>query len=140
MKFLISIFTFLFLNVGISKEIVIDMLNKRDDGQKMVYSQDVAQIDVGDTIKWLPTNKGHNVEFVGGPDGFNLPSKSGLNKEVSITFDKPGVYIYVCTPHKVMGMIALVVVGGDVSNKEAISKVKMMGRGKKKLADLLSQI
>ena len=116
------------------------MLNKRDDGQKMVYSQDVAQIDVGDTIKWWPTNKGHNVEFVGGPDGFNLPSKSGLNKEVSITFDKPGVYIYVCTPHKVMGMIALVVVGGDVSNKEAISKVKMMGRGKKKLADLLSQI
>ena len=140
MKFFISIFAFLFLNVGISKEIVIDMLNKRDDGQKMVYSQDVAQIDVGDTIKWLPTNKGHNVEFVGGPDGFNLPNKSGLNKEVSITFDKPGVYLYVCTPHKVMGMIALVVVGGDVSNKEAISKVKMMGRGKKKLADLLGQI
>ena len=141
MKFiLISIFTFLFLNVGISKEVVIDMLNKRDDGQKMVYSQDVAQIDVGDTIKWLPTNKGHNVEFLSGPDGFNLPGKSGLNKEVSITFDQPGVYLYVCTPHKVMGMIALVVVGGDVSNKEAISKVKMMGRGKKKLAEILSQI
>ena len=58
----------------------------------------------------------------------------------SITFDKPGVYLYVCTPHKVMGMIALVVVGGDVSNKDAISKVKMMGRGKKKLAELLGQI
>ena len=43
------------------------MLNKRDDGQKMVYSQDVAKIDVGDTIKWLPTNKGHNVEFFRGP-------------------------------------------------------------------------
>ena len=83
----------------------------------------------GDTIKWLPTNKGHNVEFLGGPDGFELPAKSGLNKEVSITFDKPGVYLYVCTPHKVMGMIALVVVGGDTSNKDAISKVKMMGRG-----------
>ena len=141
MKFiLISIFTFLFLNTSISKEIVIDMLNKRDDGQKMVYSQDVAQIDVGDTIKWLPTNKGHNVEFLGGPDGFSLPGKSGLNKEVSITFDKPGVYLYVCTPHKVMGMIALVVAGGDVSNKDAIAKVKMMGRGKKKLANLLGQI
>ena len=141
MKFiLISFFTFLFLNASISKEIVIDMLNKRDDGQKMVYSQDIAQIDTGDTIKWLPTNKGHNVEFLGGPDGFNLPGKSGLNKEVSITFDKPGVYLYVCTPHKVMGMIALVVVGGDVSNKDAIAKVKMMGRGKKKLADLLGQI
>ena len=87
------------------------------------------------TTECVPT-----LEFVGGPDGFNLPSKSGLNKEVSITFDKPGVYLYVCTPHKVMGMIALVVVGGDVSNKEAISKVKMMGRDKKKLVDLLDQI
>ena len=141
MRFILtSIFTFLFLSVGYSKEVVIDMLNKRDDGQKMVYSQDIANIDVGDTIKWLPTNKGHNVEFLSGPDGFELPAKSGLNKEVSITFDKPGVYLYVCTPHKVMGMIALVVVGGDVSNKDAISKVKMMGRGKKKLAELLGQI
>ena len=42
--------------------------------------------------------------------------------------------------HKVMGMIALVVVGGDVSNKDSIAKVKMMGRGKKKLAELLGQI
>ena len=56
----------LFISVGYSKEVVIDMLNKRDDGQKMVYSQDIAKIDVGDTIKWLPTNKGHNVEFLGG--------------------------------------------------------------------------
>ena len=116
------------------------MLNKRDDRQKMVFSEDISNIDVGDTIKWLPTNKGHNVEGVRAPDGFNLPPKSGLNKEVSITFDKPGVYLYVCTPHKVMGMIALVVVGGDTSNKDAISKVKMMGRGKKKLADLLGKI
>lgn len=137
---LTSIFAFMFLSFGFSKEIVIDMLNKRDDGQKMVYSLDVANIDVGDTIKWLPTNKGHNVEFLGGPEGFDLPAKSGLNKEVSITFDKPGVYLYVCTPHKVMGMIALVVVGGDVSNKDSISKVKMMGRGKKKLAELIAQL
>ena len=137
---LLSLFTILYINTSISKEITIDMLNKRDDGQKMVFSEDIANIDVGDTIKWLPTNKGHNVEFVGAPEGFSLPPKSGLNKEVSITFDKPGVYLYVCTPHKVMGMIALVVVGGDTSNKDAISKVKMMGRGKKKLADLLSKI
>ena len=141
MKFLIiSILTFIISSFASSKEVVIDMLNKRDDGEKMVFSQDIAKIDVGDTIKWLPTNKGHNVEFVGGPEGFVLPKKSGLNKEVAITFDKPGVYVYVCTPHKVMGMIGLVVVGGDASNKDAISKVKMMGRGKKKLKALLDQI
>ena len=141
MKYLIiSVFTFLFVLNANSKEVVIEMLNKRDDGEKMVYSQDIANIDVGDTIKWISTSKGHNVEFLAGPNGADLGSKSGLNKEVVMTFDKPGVYIYVCTPHKVMGMIALVVVGGDTSNKDAIAKTKMMGRGKKKMAALLGQI
>ena len=131
MKFIIiSILTFTLNNFAISKEIVIDMLNKRDDGAKMVFSQDIAKIDVGDAIKWLPTNKGHNVEFVGGPNGFSLPKKSGLNKEVSLTFDKPGIYLYVCTPHKVMGMIALVVVGGDVSNKDEISNIYPVTKNK----------
>ena len=32
------------------------------------YSIEVAKIDVGDTIEWLPKNEGHNVEFLGGPD------------------------------------------------------------------------
>ncbi len=137
---LVSFFSFFLTFSLISKEIVIDMLNKRDDGAKMVFSQDIAKIDVGDTIKWLPTNKGHNVEFLGGPNGFDIPKKSGLNKEVSITFDKPGVYLYVCTPHKVMGMIALVVVGEDTSNKDTIAGIKMMGRGKKKLASLISEL
>ena len=62
-------------------DMTIDMLNKRDDGAKMVYSVDVAKIDVGDTITWLPTSKGHNVEFIAGPDGAALPPKSGLNKD-----------------------------------------------------------
>ncbi len=141
MKYFIISFLSIFVSFSsFSKEHVIDMLNKRDDGEKMVYSLDVAKIEVGDTIKWLPTNKGHNVEFLAGPDGSNLPKKSGLNKEVVMSFDTPGVYLYVCTPHKVMGMIALVVVGGDTSNKAAIAKVKMLGRGKKKLASLMDQI
>ena len=141
MKYFIISFLSIFVSFSsFSKEHVIDMLNKRDDGEKMVYSLDVAKIEVGDTIKWLPTNKGHNVEFLAGPDGSNLPKKSGLNKEVVMSFDTPGVYLYVCTPHKVMGMIALVVVGGDTSNKAAIAKVKMLGRGKKKLASLIGQI
>ena len=138
--FIISVFSFLIGYSSFSGEHVIDMLNKRDDGEKMVYSLDVANIAVGDTIKWVPTNKGHNVEFIAGPDGAALPKKSGLNKEVSMKFDVPGIYLYVCTPHKVMGMIALVVVGKDTSNKDSIAKVKMLGRGKKKLASLIGQI
>ena len=141
MKYIITILVTILISFSVSsKELVIEMLNKRDDGEKMVYSEDISKIAVGDTIKWIPTNKGHNVEFIAGPEGASLPKKSGLNKEVSMTFDKPGVYLYVCTPHKVMGMIAMVVVGGDLSNKDAISGVKMIGRGKKKLAALIGQL
>ena len=28
------------------------------------YSTEVAYIQIGDTIEWLPTNEGHNVEFL----------------------------------------------------------------------------
>ena len=123
-----------------AEDMTIEMLNKRDDGAKMVYSEDIARIDVGDTITWVPTSKGHNVEFVAGPDGWDIPKKSKNNKEVVITFDTPGIYFYQCTPHKGMGMIALVVVGDDVSNKDAIAKAKALGKSKKKLKALLGEL
>tara|TARA_B100001057_G_scaffold281649_1_gene282020 strand:+ start:5555 stop:6016 length:462 start_codon:yes stop_codon:yes gene_type:complete len=118
----------------------IDMLNKRDDGAKMVYSEDIARVDVGDTITWLPTSKGHNVEFKAMPDGVDIPKKSKMNKEYSYTFETPGIYYYWCTPHKGMGMIGLVVVGGDTSNVDAVTKVKTLGKSKKKLKKLLAEL
>ena len=121
-------------------DMTIDMLNKRDDGAKMVYSVDVAKIDVGDTITWLPTSKGHNVEFIAGPDGFDKPKKSKMNKEYSFTFEVPGIYLYQCTPHKGMGMIGLVVVGGDLSNIDDIASAKALGKSKKKLKALLASL
>ena len=118
----------------------IDMLNKRDDGAKMVYSEDITRIDVGDTITWLPKSKGHNVHFIAGPEGWDLPKKSKNNKEVSITFDTPGIYLYQCTPHASMGMIALVVVGDDTSNLDAIAGYKARGKSKKKLKALIADM
>jgi len=124
-----------------AKDVKIGMLNKRaSDNAKMVYSEDITRIDVGDTIIWEPTSKGHNVHFLAGPEGWEIPKKSKFNKEVSMTFDIPGIYYYQCTPHKGMGMIALVVVGGDISNKDAIAKVKALGKSKKKLKALLGEL
>jgi pseudoazurin len=118
----------------------VEMLNKRDDGAKMAYSEDITRIDVGDTVTWVPTSKGHNVEFVAGPEGWNAPKKSKNNKEVAITFDIPGIYFYQCSPHKAMGMIAFVVVGDDTSNLADIAGAKVVGKSKKKFADLLDNL
>ena len=118
----------------------IDMLNKDATGNKMVYSKEIAKVAVGDTITWLPASKGHNVEIIAAPDGYDIPKKSKNGKEVSITFEVPGIYYYWCTPHKGMGMIGLVVVGDDTSNKDKIAKAKALGKSKKKLKKLLSEL
>ena len=139
MKYIIP-FLILLLTTPTYADITVDMLNKRDDGAKMAYSEDISRIDVGDTITWVSTSKGHNVEFIAGPEGATLPKKSKLNKDVSVTFDTPGVYLYQCTPHKGLGMIALVVVGGDTSNKDDIANAKTFGKSKKILPDLINQL
>tara|TARA_B100001057_G_scaffold60435_1_gene53594 strand:- start:1345 stop:1764 length:420 start_codon:yes stop_codon:yes gene_type:complete len=139
MKYILTLLTFLFVAPAYAEH-SIDMLNKRDDGARMVYSEDIVNVDVGHTVTWLPTSKGHNVEFVAGPEGATLPKKSKMNKEFSHTFDTPGIYYYVCTPHKSMGMIGLVVVGNDVSNRVEISLIKAPGKSKKKLAELLDSL
>ena len=118
----------------------VQMLNKDADGNRMVYSTEIVEIGIGQTVKWIPTDKGHNVEFVAGPEGFEIPKKSKNSKEVEIQFDIPGVYYYWCTPHKGMGMIGLVVVEGDISNIDDIAKAKAMGKSKKKLKALLEKL
>ena len=133
----LSVFLFSAANAD---TVSVEMLNKRPDKQRMVYSEDITRINVGDTITWLPTSKGHNVHFISGPDGFKLPKKSKLNKEYSMTFDVPGVYLYQCTPHKAMGMIALIVVGDDTSNKSQVAKTRVFGKSKKKLKGLIGEL
>ena len=140
MKYIMTFLLICFTTTSIAADITVEMLNKRSDGAIMVYSEDISKVEVGDTITWVPTTKGHNVHFLAGPEGWEIPKKSKFNKEVSITFDVPGVYYYQCTPHKSMGMIALVVVGDDTSNKDAIAKIKAMGKSKKKLQKLLEQL
>jgi pseudoazurin len=89
------------------------------------YSIDVAHINIGDTIKWLPKNEGHNVEFFAGPDMNSLPLTSEIDEIHSIVFKVPGVYLYGCTPHADMGMLGLIVVGNDLHNLEAIKSIQL---------------
>ena len=142
-KIMIRLFTLLFVMITMSAnaaDVTIDMLNKDGSGRKMVYSKEIAQVAVGDTITWLPASKGHNVHFISAPDGVKKLPKSKFNKEFSYTFEKEGIYLYQCTPHKGMGMIALVVVGDNLDNLANIKKAKVLGKSKKKLKELLSQL
>ena len=138
MRFLIICLSMLFSSPVIASNVTVEMLNKDANGNRMVYSQEVLEIAAGSTVKWVPTDKGHNVEIIASPNDMKFKSKNG--KEASVTFETPGIYYYWCTPHKGMGMIGLVVVGGDTSNKTQISKAKAIGKSKKKLKALLEQL
>ena len=118
--------------------LVIEMLNKRGK-DKMLYGQDVARIEVGQTITWTPDSKGHNVQFVSVPEGVEKV-KSKLSKEFSYTFEQEGVYLYVCTPHASMGMIGMVIVGeSDVNLDEALD-YKFRGKSKKKFKKIVKSL
>ena len=136
---LFTVLFFMFTSSAYAVDMTIDMLNKNADGERMVYSTEVAKVAVGDTITWLPASKGHNVHFISAPDGVELV-KSKMNKEFSFTFEKEGIYLYQCTPHKSMGMIGLVVVGENTDNLNSVKKTKVVGKTKKKLKELLENL
>ena len=138
MRYLIICLSLLLAGPAIAGDITVEMLNKDANGNRMVYSQEVIEIASGSTVKWVPTDKGHNVEIIASPNDMKFKSKNG--KEASVTFEIPGIYYYWCTPHKGMGMIGLVVVGDDTSNKAQISTAKAIGKSKKKLKALLAQL
>ena len=139
-KFLISISLFLFSSNSMAADETIEMLNKLEK-ESMVYSKKVVKIDVGDTVFWKATDKGHNVQFIKGgvPEGVDK-FKSKFNKDTEYKFTIPGIYAYWCTPHKNMGMIGFVVVGGDKSNLEAIKKIRFMSKSKKIVPELINSL
>lgn len=119
LKFFIIILSLMLAKVAFAETIQIEFTE--DDS----YSIDVAHINIGDTIKWLPKNEGHNVEFFAGPDMNSLPLTSEIDEIHSIVFKVPGVYLYGCTPHADMGMLGLIVVGNDLHNLEAIKSIQL---------------
>ena len=140
-KLLIFFLFFISTNTAFTADVTIEMLNKLDD-RNMVFSSEIVKVDVGDTVFWVSTDKGHNVEFIsknGVPDGVEK-FKSKVNKDAEFTFTIPGIYAYWCTPHKSMGMIGFVIVGDDLSNLESIKKVKFVGKSKKLAKSLIAEI
>ncbi len=125
-------------------EQTVEMLNKHpeDKKRKMVFNPWVITVNAGDTVKFVPTDKGHNSESIKGmiPDGAEK-WKGKLNKEIAITFDKPGFYGYKCTPHASVGMVGLVIVEGEgkLDNLEAAKAVKHRGKAKKVFEEIWAE-
>lgn len=118
----------------------IKTLNMSSHGMFQFEPQQLT-IKPGDTVHFIAKDKGHNVETIDGmiPDGA-APFKGSLNQDVTVTFTKPGVYGFKCTPHYGMGMIGLIVVGDSPANLQKAEAVNHPGKAKAAFATLFKAI
>ena len=123
MKKLLTFLTFLIF-LSLSKVVLAETI-QIEFTENDSYSIEVARIEVGETIEWLPKNKGHNVEFLAGPKMDLLPKRSKVDDVHSVVFKIPGVYLYGCTPHENMGMLGLIIVGNDFHNIEKVKEIEL---------------
>lgn len=115
----------------------VKMLNKGAAGA-MVFEPMLTKIAVGDTVTFVPVDKGHNAETIAEvlpPGGETFKGK--INEPVTVTFTVPGAYGVKCTPHVGMGMVALVVVGDAPVDAAAIKAAKLPASALKRLGQAL---
>ena len=138
--FLIIFCSLFYSEFAIAADQTVEMLNRLNK-ESMVFEPKIVRVNVGETILWKATDKGHNVEFIknGVPEGVDK-FKSKYNKDTEYKFTIPGIYAYWCTPHKNMGMIGFVVVGDDKSNLENIKKLRFSAKSKKIAPDLINSL
>lgn len=118
-------------------DIVINLLNKGADGTVMAFEPGFVRAAVGDTIKFMPVDKGHFVQGLPAmwPEGV-ADVKGKVSEELDVKVDKEGFYAFKCAPHYAMGMVALVQVG-KAPVTDAVKAIKVPGpAGKRIEADL----
>lgn len=123
-----------------AETIEIQMLNENEAGEKMVFSQELIRAEVGDVIRFVPTDRSHNAQSVKGalPEGQEA-FKGRMNQEIEYVVTETGLTAVVCQPHQTMGMVALIVVGNDVSNADEILDARLRGKGKDKIEALIEE-
>ena len=109
---------------ALAENIEVHMLNKGVEGA-MVFEPAYIKANPGDTITFVPVDKGHNVESIKDmiPEGAEK-FKSKINENYVLTVNQPGAYLVKCIPHYAMGMIALIAVGDNPANLDQIISAK----------------
>ena len=116
--------TFLILNISVqSQDYVVKMLNQGSEGF-MVFEPAVLKILPGDSVTFEATDAAHNSASISGMIPPGAKEWNGdLSKDITVTFDIEGVYVYQCTPHAMMAMVGIIEVGNNQSNLEDIKTI-----------------
>jgi pseudoazurin len=125
---------------ALAANVDVQMLNKGDKGS-MVFQPDLVKVAVGDTVTFQPTDKSHNVDTIAGMiPATAAPFKGEPSKAFTATFTVPGVYAVKCDPHYGMGMVAIIVVGDDLSNLDAVKAAKNPAMPQKRFDAIFAEL
>ena len=147
-----SFFSLSLLAIGISltsfsahsAEVKVTMLNSDKAGAAMVFEPAFVKVNVGDTVTFVSGQAGgHNARTIFAPTGAK-PLATEMDKGFSYKVEKEGVYLYVCDPHKAMGMVGVIQVGKPVNlaeaKKIAIDEQSKFAMNKDAYSKLLAQV
>ncbi|OKH86745.1 pseudoazurin [Thalassospira sp. TSL5-1] len=130
----------LFGTTAMAETFEVKMLNKSGD-QVMVFEPDHLRLAPGDSVKFVPTSKGHNAETVKDriPEGAK-PFAGKISKEIEVTFDTEGFYAVECKPHYAMGMVMTIVVGDSAKAPESFLEGRIPPKAKARFEEQLSKL
>lgn len=125
-----------------AKTVVIEMLNVDPDDkkQRQVYKPAVVHVNVGDTIKFVSTDRGHNTQVDEDmmPEGGDM-WESKINEDIEFVVQTEGAYGYYCKPHRSVGMVGLLLVGDAAASLEELKGVRQRGKAKQRYEDYFEQ-
>ena len=116
--------TLLILNIAVqSEDHIVKMLNQGADGF-MVFEPAVLKILPGESVTFQATDPAHNSASIIGMIPAGAKEWNGdLSKDITVTFDVEGIYVYQCTPHSMMAMVGIIQVGNNQKNIENIKSI-----------------
>ena len=123
-----------------AETIEIQLLNENEAGDRMVFSQELIRAEVGDVIRFIATDRSHNAQSVKDaiPEGQEA-FRGRMNQDVEYIVTETGLTAVVCQPHESMGMVALIVVGDDLSNAQDILDARIRGASNDKIVALIEE-
>lgn len=137
---LIAIGAMAMSSAAVAADFQVLMLNKGTDGRTMGFSPSFLQIEPGDTVTFIPVDKGHNAESILGMIPAEADTWKGkIDEELTVTFTVEGLYGFKCFPHFAMGMVGLIQVGADRSNMTELLNVRLPARAQARMAELFAK-
>lgn len=127
LKVFLSIFCVIAIaNVSKAATHQIKMLNSLN-GDVMVFDPPFLMANKGDTIKFVPTDSGHDVASVAIPKGAKpWAGKSG--EAVTIKVTEEGLYLYECKLHIAMAMVGVIQVGAAKNLSEVQTAAQTLSK------------